>query len=46
MDCVIGYELSSNGSCYEICGDGLIIGAEECDDMNKLKEDGCFDCRF
>ncbi|CAD8098543.1 unnamed protein product [Paramecium sonneborni] len=46
LDCQTGYELNSNGLCYEICGDGLIIGKEECDDMNNIKEDGCFNCQF
>ncbi|CAD8084492.1 unnamed protein product [Paramecium primaurelia] len=46
LDCAIGYELNLDGLCYEICGDGLIIGKEECDDMNKIQEDGCFYCKF
>lgn len=24
--------------CFEICGDGLIVGKETCDDMNKTYE--------
>jgi cysteine-rich repeat protein len=27
-----------------ICGDGLILGNEQCDDANLEAEDGCFEC--
>ncbi|CAD8178245.1 unnamed protein product [Paramecium octaurelia] len=46
QDCSDGYELHPNGLCYEICGDGIIIGQEECEDMNDIQQDGCFNCRF
>jgi cysteine-rich repeat protein len=36
-----GYECLEHGSaCETICGDGLVRGAEECDDGNKLPLDG------
>ena len=31
------------GGCSEICGDGLVIGAEACDDANLDAGDGCSD---
>ena len=27
--------------CNEICGDGLIVGNENCDDLNAIAGDGC-----
>ena len=30
-------------TCLEICGDGLLIGSEACDDGNQVNDDGC-DC--
>ncbi|CAD8154633.1 unnamed protein product [Paramecium octaurelia] len=32
--------------CKEICGDGLIIGSEQCDDENSFDTDGCKDCKY
>ncbi|CAD8133826.1 unnamed protein product [Paramecium octaurelia] len=46
LECNQGFELSQNGQCLEICGDGLIVGQEECDDMNTIQNDGCYECRF
>jgi cysteine-rich repeat protein len=38
--CNTGY--AGNGvTCSEICGDGLIVGAETCDDSNTANADGC-----
>ena len=28
-------------SCYEICGDGLLLGVLQCDDGNLVDGDGC-----
>lgn len=30
-----------NGSCTSVCGDGLVRGAEQCDDGNLIDHDGC-----
>jgi cysteine-rich repeat protein len=40
--------ICNGGSCVaEACGDGLVSGAEECDDMNTTDGDGCDnDCTF
>jgi cysteine-rich repeat protein len=36
-----GYQLdSNNGTCLEICGDGIVINME-CDDGNIISGDGC-----
>ncbi|CAD8090863.1 unnamed protein product [Paramecium sonneborni] len=32
--------------CLSICGDGLIVGNEQCDDSNLIDEDGCFECHY
>ena len=32
-------------TCLEICGDGLFIGSEACDDGNQIDDDGC-DCQM
>lgn len=34
-----------NFFCWEICGDRLRVGIEECDDGNDVPYDGCFDCK-
>ncbi|CAD8055706.1 unnamed protein product [Paramecium primaurelia] len=34
-----------NFFCWEICGDGLQVGIEECDDGNDIPYDGCFECK-
>src|SRR5690606_20394505 len=36
-----GWRCSSNGQCAPICGDGVRMGGEECDDGNRLSGDGC-----
>ncbi|CAD8214325.1 unnamed protein product [Paramecium pentaurelia] len=35
-----------NYNCYSNCGDGLIVGFEECDDSNSIPYDGCYQCKF
>ncbi|CAD8104073.1 unnamed protein product [Paramecium primaurelia] len=35
-----------NNQCTPYCGDGLIVGNEQCDDMNFIQNDGCFECKF
>ncbi|CAD8162332.1 unnamed protein product [Paramecium pentaurelia] len=36
----------NNHQCTTYCGDGLVYGNEQCDDMNQIKNDGCFECKF
>ncbi len=37
-----GFELSMEGECEEVCGDGVRVGnAHECDDGNTVDGDGC-----
>jgi cysteine-rich repeat protein len=30
-----------NGTCATLCGDGIKVGVEECDDNNTVDRDGC-----
>ncbi|KAL4456519.1 hypothetical protein ABPG74_000626 [Tetrahymena malaccensis] len=39
--CKIGFILSENNQCKEICGDGLLFTNNGCDDGNNLNGDGC-----
>ncbi|CAD8199927.1 unnamed protein product [Paramecium octaurelia] len=32
--------------CKEVCGDGLVVGIEECDDANFNDFDGCHQCKL
>lgn len=32
--------------CISICGDGITVGDEHCDDGNNIRYDGCYDCNF
>ncbi|CAD8065646.1 unnamed protein product [Paramecium sonneborni] len=34
-----------NFFCWEVCGDSLTVGIEECDDGNDIPYDGCFECK-
>ncbi|CAD8089306.1 unnamed protein product [Paramecium primaurelia] len=43
--CEEGY-YEVNNICYPICGDGILVDEEECDDQNDDKSDGCFNCYF
>lgn len=36
-----GYDINSTEACNEIDGDGLRVGAEQCDDGNVVNGDGC-----
>ena len=38
--CQTGYKLVGTG-CVISCGDGIILGNEECDDNNDVNGDGC-----
>jgi len=35
-----GYALALSGAC-NVCGDGVVVGAEDCDDGNAVAGDGC-----
>lgn len=39
-NCSSGWHLSGN-KCEGICGDGAMVGLEECDDQNSIDGDGC-----
>jgi cysteine-rich repeat protein len=39
-NCSSYYQLSSN-SCVSICGDGVLLSGEQCDDNNTDSNDGC-----
>ena len=42
VTCQPGYTINSaTGQCIPICGDGIKIGSERCDDGNTNNEDGC-----
>jgi cysteine-rich repeat protein len=44
----IGWKCQNNSggitNCSSICGDGLDVGKESCDDHNVAPLDGCFQC--
>ncbi|CAD8099969.1 unnamed protein product [Paramecium sonneborni] len=40
-----GWELIVN-ECFPICGDYLVLGNEEGDDGNRIRSDGCFECKY
>ena len=33
--------IMTNHTCKSLCGDGGVVGAEECDDKNLQNSDGC-----
>lgn len=39
--CNSGYNLDNSSSCSNICGDGILVAEEECDDGNIADNDGC-----
>ncbi|CAD8095617.1 unnamed protein product [Paramecium sonneborni] len=43
--CEYGYYTVDN-VCNPICGDGITVEEEDCDDLNDDKSDGCFNCFF
>jgi len=36
--------VNSVSRCGPLCGDGIIIEHEQCDDNNTVANDGCFNC--
>ncbi|CAD8083265.1 unnamed protein product [Paramecium sonneborni] len=45
QSCQIGFRLILN-QCINVCGDGLIVQGEDCDDGNISPFDGCHFCKF
>ncbi|CAD8120180.1 unnamed protein product [Paramecium sonneborni] len=42
-----GWEIDLiQGVCNSKCGDGIIVGKEQCDDGNEIENDGCYQCEF
>ncbi len=39
--CSLGYSLANASTCSGVCGDGIWIPSEECDDNNTANGDGC-----
>ena len=35
-----GIYVDEDGECREVCGDGILVGLNECDDNNTLDGDG------
>lgn len=41
-----------NYYCRNICGDGIVVTdpynfySEDCEDLNNISQDGCYDCKF
>ncbi|CAD8103948.1 unnamed protein product [Paramecium sonneborni] len=35
-----------NGVCNSQCGDGYVVGSEQCDDGNSIEFDGCYQCSY
>ncbi|CAD8196500.1 unnamed protein product [Paramecium octaurelia] len=47
LECQDNFEKSDQNYCKPICGDGIIIeGLEECEDLNDIQYDGCYQCFF
>ncbi|CAK74085.1 unnamed protein product (macronuclear) [Paramecium tetraurelia] len=45
--CLNGYYLNTKtNTCYSICGDAIVVFNEQCDDGNKISDDGCSDCNY
>ncbi|CAD8090860.1 unnamed protein product [Paramecium sonneborni] len=40
------YYESFTNSCISLCGDGIVSGDEDCDDINDTPYDGCYQCKF
>ncbi|CAD8141976.1 unnamed protein product [Paramecium pentaurelia] len=45
LQCEIGYFLLNN-KCIEICGDGLVVGNEQCDSNEKILDSFCLNCKY
>ncbi|CAK66455.1 unnamed protein product (macronuclear) [Paramecium tetraurelia] len=45
QSCLNGYRLVGN-QCQNICGDGLKVPGEDCDDANLESFDGCHGCKY
>lgn len=44
---VSGYVLDLiNNKCIEHCGDGIVMGNEQCEDSNSNPNDGCDNCKY
>lgn len=41
FECVVGYTPVSASVCAAVCGDGMMVGPELCDDGNTVDNDGC-----
>ncbi|CAD8102908.1 unnamed protein product [Paramecium sonneborni] len=39
------YDNYSN-DCQPQCGDGIVVGNEQCEDQNSIPYDGCYDCQY
>ena len=39
--CSPGYAVGGSNTCDTVCGDGYVLGTEECDDGNLVNGDGC-----
>ncbi|CAD8130867.1 unnamed protein product [Paramecium sonneborni] len=39
------YDDFSN-DCLPLCGDGIVVGNEQCEDLNNTPYDGCYDCKY
>ena len=44
MQCSIGYNLTNITNCASVCGDGVKLSFENCDDNNSNSTDGCDNC--
>ncbi|CAD8044525.1 unnamed protein product [Paramecium primaurelia] len=43
--CLLGFNLINN-HCVEVCGDGIIVDQEECDDQINLIDQICNQCKY
>ncbi|CAD8170741.1 unnamed protein product [Paramecium octaurelia] len=39
------YDHFSN-DCVTKCGDGFVLGSEQCEDQNNIPYDGCYECKY
>ncbi|CAD8187690.1 unnamed protein product [Paramecium octaurelia] len=45
LKCDDGYKFANN-SCISICGDQIINKEEDCEDVNQVEFDGCYNCKL